>query len=183
MVPSKYVAVTAFSRSFVSRQAARGIAGNGREYLPSSRAIAGDFNVSRTTVLNPFDALSAEGYFQGRMGSGTTVASYIPGELAIERRHPPSTRSEAASRIARRARLDPFEDLSFLRPLPVRYGQHNPNLLCSREKSGPGLPRSTGAEPIATTNTSPPSATGHCGKQFLTMSDDYAAFAASRPWF
>ena len=31
--------------------------------MPSSRAIGGDFNVSRTTVLNAFDALSAEGYF------------------------------------------------------------------------------------------------------------------------
>jgi len=94
--------------------------------LPSTRVIAADFDVSRTTVLNAFDQLSAEGYLEGRVGSGTTVAPYIPGDLAVKsRRRPQSSHPESLPKIARRAHLDPFGDLSFLRPpsRPLRPGQ------------------------------------------------------------
>src|SRR6266853_3078756 len=47
--------------------------------LPSTRIIADDLRISRTTVLNDFDQLSAEGYLEGKVGSGTRVASYVPG--------------------------------------------------------------------------------------------------------
>src|SRR3984893_18357605 len=49
--------------------------------LPSTRIIAEDLRISRTTVLNAFDQLSAEGYLEGKIGSGTRVASYVPGDL------------------------------------------------------------------------------------------------------
>jgi DNA-binding transcriptional MocR family regulator len=49
--------------------------------LPSTRAIADDLGVSRTTVLNAFDQLSAEGYLEGAVGSGTRVTPSIPGDL------------------------------------------------------------------------------------------------------
>ena len=94
--------------------------------LPSTRVIADDFGVSRTTVLNAFDQLSAEGYLEGRVGSGTSVASYIPGDLAVEaRRLPLSKPPRSMPKIAQRAQLTPFSDLSFLRPpsRPLRPGQ------------------------------------------------------------
>src|SRR3984893_6105032 len=52
-----------------------------RTRLPSTRIIADDLRISRTTVLNAFDQLSAEGYLEGKVGSGTRVASYVPGDL------------------------------------------------------------------------------------------------------
>ncbi len=49
--------------------------------LPSTRSLAGDLGVSRNTVLTAFDQLIAEGYLEGRSGSGTYVARAIPDEL------------------------------------------------------------------------------------------------------
>src|SRR5215510_7797040 len=69
--------------------------------LPSSRALADDLAVSRTTTLLAFDQLTAEGYLVGRRGSGTFVAHELPDDLprtdAVRRRqttgkHPPLSR-------------------------------------------------------------------------------------------
>src|SRR5262245_28487396 len=49
--------------------------------LPSSRTLAADLNVSRTTVLNAFDQLTAEGYLDGRVGIGMRVATRLPETL------------------------------------------------------------------------------------------------------
>ena len=46
--------------------------------LPASRTLAADLGVSRTTILNAFDQLVAEGYLHGRVGSGTRVVSTLP---------------------------------------------------------------------------------------------------------
>src|SRR5262245_5007032 len=46
--------------------------------LPSSRALAEDLNVSRTTTLLAYEQLLAEGYLSARHGSGTFVASVLP---------------------------------------------------------------------------------------------------------
>jgi len=46
--------------------------------LPASRTLATDVGVSRTTVVNAFDQLRAEGYLQGKVGSGTRVVSTLP---------------------------------------------------------------------------------------------------------
>jgi GntR family transcriptional regulator/MocR family aminotransferase len=46
--------------------------------LPSSRALASELGVSRTTILLAFDQLLAEGYVTGRVGSGTYVARELP---------------------------------------------------------------------------------------------------------
>ncbi|MGA8443366.1 MAG: PLP-dependent aminotransferase family protein [Candidatus Sulfotelmatobacter sp.] len=97
-----------------------------RDPLPSTRTIANDFHLSRTTVLNAFEQLSAEGYLEGRTGSGTRVSSYIPGDLArVTRRQVRSSNLKSSSRISQRAQMDDFYDLSFLRPpsRPLRPGQ------------------------------------------------------------
>jgi GntR family transcriptional regulator/MocR family aminotransferase len=49
--------------------------------LPATRALAGDFGVSRNTVMNAYTQLLAEGYVEGEVGSGTYVARTLPDEL------------------------------------------------------------------------------------------------------
>src|SRR5688500_16629430 len=72
--------------------------------LPSSRALAADLGVSRTTSLLALELLLAEGYLTTRHGSGTFVADELPDDLPRARagrplqapRHPPlSRRGEA----------------------------------------------------------------------------------------
>lgn len=92
--------------------------------LPSTRIVAQDIGVSRTTVLNAFDQLSAEGYLESKVGSGTRVPLYVPGDLAkqAQRTQLPSSHKP---RLSHRANLPPDADLSFLRtsPRPLRPGQ------------------------------------------------------------
>src|SRR6185503_12488238 len=49
--------------------------------LLSSRALAGELGVSRTTTLLALDQLVAEGYLTTRHGSGTFVAQELPDDL------------------------------------------------------------------------------------------------------
>ncbi|OXS28532.1 MAG: GntR family transcriptional regulator [Desulfovibrio sp. MES5] len=64
-----------------------------REKLPSSRALGKDLNLARSTVLEAYDQLIAEGYLETRQGSGTTVAqgiiamSHTPAVTAPARLH------------------------------------------------------------------------------------------------
>ncbi|WP_378286955.1 PLP-dependent aminotransferase family protein [Actinomadura rugatobispora] len=48
------------------------------ERLPSSRALAGLLGVSRTVVMEAYGQLYAEGWLEGRHGSGTFVADIAP---------------------------------------------------------------------------------------------------------
>src|SRR5262245_27899028 len=59
--------------------------------LISSRALATELAVSRTTTLLAFDQLLAEGYVSARHGSGTFVARELPDDLPrVARVHSPS---------------------------------------------------------------------------------------------
>ncbi|HEV7502529.1 MAG TPA: PLP-dependent aminotransferase family protein [Vicinamibacteria bacterium] len=58
----------------------------GGQRLPSTRALAAELRISRISVLNAFDQLLAEGYFESRRGSGTFVASTFPDDIALPRR-------------------------------------------------------------------------------------------------
>lgn len=49
--------------------------------LPSTRALAAELGVSRTTVLSALDHLQAEGYLVTRRGSGTYIAKQLPDRL------------------------------------------------------------------------------------------------------
>jgi GntR family transcriptional regulator / MocR family aminotransferase len=49
--------------------------------LPSTRSLAAELRVSRIPVLNAFEQLLAEGYFESRVGSGTFVAQSLPDAL------------------------------------------------------------------------------------------------------
>ncbi len=49
--------------------------------LPASRRLAESLGISRMTVINAYDQLLAEGYLEGKQGSGTFVASKLPEEF------------------------------------------------------------------------------------------------------
>ncbi|MDQ3863770.1 MAG: PLP-dependent aminotransferase family protein, partial [Actinomycetota bacterium] len=54
--------------------------------LPSTRDLAAELGVSRNTVMNAFLQLLAEGYLEGRVGSGTYVSRSLPDDLLRPRR-------------------------------------------------------------------------------------------------
>jgi GntR family transcriptional regulator/MocR family aminotransferase len=68
--------------------------------VPSSRELAVDLGISRTTTLLGLEQLMAEGYLSTRRGSGTFVADELPEDLPLIRpdrpvshlRHPPLSR-------------------------------------------------------------------------------------------
>jgi GntR family transcriptional regulator/MocR family aminotransferase len=72
--------------------------------LPSSRGLAADLGVSRTTSLLALEQLAAEGYLTARPGSGTFVAQELPDDRPRPGRtrppgpprHPPLSRRGAA---------------------------------------------------------------------------------------
>ena len=71
--------------------------------LPSSRALAEDLRISRTTAVLAFDQLAAEGLIRTRAGAGTYVADPLPVDrgrpaaaAAPRVRHPPLSRRGAA---------------------------------------------------------------------------------------
>ncbi len=72
--------------------------------LPSSRELAADLRVSRTTTILAVDQLTAEGYVVSRPGSGTFVARELPDErprstspkLKAAGRHPPLSKRGAS---------------------------------------------------------------------------------------
>jgi len=68
--------------------------------LPSSRALADDLRVSRTTTLLAYEQLLAEGYVETRRGSGTFVAVELPDDLPRQAspRRPARTKHPQLSR-------------------------------------------------------------------------------------
>lgn len=52
--------------------------------LPSSRGLAQELSVSRVTVTTVYDQLIAEGYLEGRQGSGVYVAADLPDLPVVE---------------------------------------------------------------------------------------------------
>lgn len=53
--------------------------------LPSTRALACELGLSRNTVADAFRQLSAEGYLEGKVGSGTYVSESLPDGLLAAR--------------------------------------------------------------------------------------------------
>ena len=68
----------------VQRAILDGVVGPGTR-LPSSRALADDLGVSRTTTLLAVQQLHEEGYLTARRGSGTFVADELPDDLLRRR--------------------------------------------------------------------------------------------------
>ncbi|MEM7414879.1 MAG: PLP-dependent aminotransferase family protein [Gemmatimonadota bacterium] len=89
------------------RQAIRAGRIDGGARLPSTRSLADDLGVSRSTVVKAFEQLKAEGYLESRIGSGTTIPHGLVQEGAI-----PPSKPGGGSREA--------VDLEL--PLPLRPG-------------------------------------------------------------
>jgi len=97
--------------------------------LPASRTLARDLGLSRTTVIDAFDRLIAEGLVESRVGSGTFVSDVLsrerPRAPAIEAplhsaRKPSlsKTMGWAVDRFSERARL-PHVPRAFITALPA----------------------------------------------------------------
>jgi GntR family transcriptional regulator / MocR family aminotransferase len=56
------------------------------QQIPSTRTLAKELGISRFPVLNAYAQLLGEGYFEGRIGSGTVVSSSLPDQPALSRR-------------------------------------------------------------------------------------------------
>jgi GntR family transcriptional regulator/MocR family aminotransferase len=70
--------------------------------LPATRLLAQELGCSRNTVLGAFEQLVAEGYLEGRVGSGTYVADIIPDDVTL-----PVGLGLARSRVACTLELSP----------------------------------------------------------------------------
>ena len=68
--------------------------------LPSSRALASDLGVSRTTTLLAMQQLQAEGYLTARRGSGTSVAAELPDDLVERSGARPASQTAASRPVA-----------------------------------------------------------------------------------
>ena len=73
--------------------------------LPATRTLAADLAVSRNTVAGAFDQLLAEGYLEGRVGSGTFVAGSIPEDLLRVSSVPRHADTGPAPRLSRRGKM------------------------------------------------------------------------------
>jgi GntR family transcriptional regulator/MocR family aminotransferase len=74
----------------------------GGQRLPSTRALAADLRISRIPVLNAFEQLIAEGYFESRKGSGTFVASTLGLDTPTKGRASPGSGKRPGPRVLAR---------------------------------------------------------------------------------
>ncbi len=80
--------------------------------LPSTRALAATYGISRNTVLAAFDLLLSEGYIVARRGSGTTVAEALSHTAA---RKLPESLARRARRLNPRWRVPSRDGATSLR--------------------------------------------------------------------
>lgn len=133
-------------------QIASGVYGPG-DPLPSTRALAEELGVSRTTVTTAFDQLISEGYVLVRQGAKATVAGNIAsGAMPSPKNEPsePHLSSYAARAVALPTNLPPAGGLQY----DFRYGDIAPDdfprlawrkamtaaILARRERLGYGHP-------------------------------------------
>ena len=116
--------------------------------LPSSRALADDLRVSRTTTLLAYEQLLAEGYLQTRRGSGTFVAEPLPDDLPLDgvAAAPGTDEASGNSRpVAPRSPRHPVRrDASAVRPAPFAWACLRSIVfpcLCGRNSSAGGCDR------------------------------------------
>jgi GntR family transcriptional regulator/MocR family aminotransferase len=74
--------------------------------LPSTRALASEFGLSRNTATSAYEQLVAEGYLEPRVGSGTIVARSLPDEIPLAGRRDTATglRTSGVGALSKRNR-------------------------------------------------------------------------------
>jgi GntR family transcriptional regulator/MocR family aminotransferase len=95
--------------------------------LPATRDLAGQYALSRGTIVSAFAQLKAEGYVEGTVGSGTYVNRVLPDELLHVRRTS-GTRSPPSRRQRRQIsefgeRVRPFPRFALRRTRAFRANQ------------------------------------------------------------
>src|SRR5262249_32089320 len=89
------------------------------ESLPSTRELAEENSISRTVVVQAYDQLMAEGFINGRRGSGTYVSEHLNSAVSpVPKRSAPIRLSHfgnAATAVVRRG-LSPIQERG-----PLRY--------------------------------------------------------------
>src|SRR6266516_4026871 len=86
---------------------ASGSFNNNSSRLPSSRALAADFGVSRFTVNLALSRLHAEGYLQAKIGSGTFVVEPLPEAFLSAHTAKAEPHTERPPRLSERVRNIP----------------------------------------------------------------------------
>jgi GntR family transcriptional regulator/MocR family aminotransferase len=77
---------------------------NNSSRLPSSRALAADFGVSRFTVNLALSKLHAEGYLQSKIGSGTFISEALPETFLSARTTKTAPPTERPPRLSNRVK-------------------------------------------------------------------------------
>ena len=77
---------------------------NNSSRLPSSRALAVDFGVSRFTVNLALSRLHAEGYLQSKIGSGTFISDALPETFLSARTTKAAPPTERPPRLSNRVK-------------------------------------------------------------------------------
>src|SRR5262245_40585574 len=83
---------------------AAGSFNNDSSRLPSSRALAADFGVSRFTVNLALSRLHAEGYLQSKVGSGTFISEPLPETFLSARTTRTAPQTERPARLSDRVK-------------------------------------------------------------------------------
>jgi GntR family transcriptional regulator / MocR family aminotransferase len=95
------------------------------ELVLSTRSLARSLRISRLPVLNAYAQLLAEGYFESRVGSGTFIASSLPGQTNAQTTKYALSANAGKRPISRNAAaLPPYERASWAERLgPFQVGQ------------------------------------------------------------
>jgi GntR family transcriptional regulator/MocR family aminotransferase len=95
--------------------------------LPATRDLAGQYGLSRGTIVGAFEQLKAEGYLEGTVGSGTYVNKVLPDELLQVtlkvRAERPVPRSGRRTLSAFGERVEPVPPYTFSAPRAFRANQ------------------------------------------------------------
>lgn len=93
--------------------------------LPSSRALADQYEISRNTVLIVYEQLLAEGYLETRPGAGTFVGAALPASLEPRPRHTGRSSPLRPARLSRYSeRLSSLDVATLSRGSGLRYSFH-----------------------------------------------------------
>jgi GntR family transcriptional regulator/MocR family aminotransferase len=105
----------ALSQAILDGQLAKGFR------LPSTRGLAEDLGVSRTTVISAFEQLTAEGYLTGAVGKGTFVSEQLPEERQLAKFRPLHEKQTA---IAQTKNREPTKQLATKPGRKLKLGQY-----------------------------------------------------------
>ena len=122
MAPDARERITQRICKAVKGQIASGLLGPGAR-LPSTRSLAAEWGVSRTTVTVAYEQLSAEGYLETRQGAPTQVARGL-GRSSARPQFAPVTGSDRLSAFGQRLSDFPLPPVASKEPLVAdfRYG-------------------------------------------------------------